>query len=209
VSDRIDPSPDRTTRISDSDRERVAQILYRAAGENRLTLDELRERIDGVYAAKTAADLDPVLRDLPVSRSELVPIDAANVPADPRVGGRPGSRLSLGILSFAQRRGGWVVPRQHFSAAVWGRAEIDLREARFAEQECVINTIALLGGIEIIVPDDITVSVGGFGLLGRFGGTESYGPPGAPVVRIRGVAIWGAVVVTRRPAGAETAQPEK
>jgi hypothetical protein len=200
------PPRDRATRASDADRERVAQVLYRAAGENRLTLDETQQRLDAVYSAKTLGELDPVLADLGVDAAALVPVtpvEATPVPLDPRIGGRPGSRFSIGIVSFAQRKGGWVVPPRHTSTAVYGRAEVDLREARFAEQEVRINAFALIGGVEIIVPEGATVSVSGLGLLGRFGGEESQGPPGAPVIRIRGLAIWGAVMVTRRPAGTD------
>jgi hypothetical protein len=209
VSERLGQPDDRVTRASDADRERIAQVLYRAAGENRLTLDEMQQRIDVVYAAKTLRELDPVLADLGVDAAALVPVaraDAPALPLDQRIGGRPGSRFSIGIVSFAQRRGGWVTPRRHTSPAGYGRAEVDLREARFAEQEVAINAFALLGGVEIIVPEDVTVSVSGLGLLGRFGGEESQGPPGAPVIRIRGLAVLGAVLVTRRPADAEQQQ---
>jgi hypothetical protein len=206
VNERADH--DRTVRASDADRERVLQILYRATAENRLTLDEMQERVDVVCAARTLGEMDPVLSDLP---ADLVPVRSADVvaaelatgPLDRRIGGRPGSRFSIGIVSFARRTGGWVMPRRHVSVAVYGRAELDLREARFAERETAITAFALFGGVEIIVPDDITVSVSGLGILGRFGGAESQGPPGAPVVRIRGGAVWGAVLVTRRPAPAE------
>jgi hypothetical protein len=60
-------SPD--IRASDSDRERVADILRRHCGEGRLTLDELGDRLSEVYAARTLGQLhDPggPLRELPV-----------------------------------------------------------------------------------------------------------------------------------------------
>jgi hypothetical protein len=44
--------PDRgNLRASDTDRERVAEVLREAAGDGRLTLEELDERLDAVYAA--------------------------------------------------------------------------------------------------------------------------------------------------------------
>jgi hypothetical protein len=55
-------------RASDSDRERVADLLRRHCGEGRLTLDELGERLAEVYAARTLEALhDPhgPLRELP------------------------------------------------------------------------------------------------------------------------------------------------
>jgi len=40
-------------RASDADRERVAKVLHEAMGEGRLTLAEVEERLQAVYAAKT------------------------------------------------------------------------------------------------------------------------------------------------------------
>ena len=55
-----------------------------------------------------------------------------------------------------------------------------------------------MGGIDIVVPDDITVIVSGIGFMGAFEDTAHVqGPPGAPVVRINGVALMGGVEVHR------------
>jgi len=56
-------------RIGDADREAIAAQLREHYADGRLTLDELNERLDQTFAAKTRADLDVVMRDLPhVSR---------------------------------------------------------------------------------------------------------------------------------------------
>lgn len=52
-------------RIGDADREATAAQLRDHYADGRLTLDELNERLDQTFAAKTRADLDVVLRDLP------------------------------------------------------------------------------------------------------------------------------------------------
>jgi hypothetical protein len=52
-------------RASDADRERFAETLREAAGEGRLEPDELEERLEAVYAARTLADLDSLTADLP------------------------------------------------------------------------------------------------------------------------------------------------
>jgi len=54
-----------TLRISDAERETVAVRLRDAAAEGRLTLEEADERQQAVYAARTAADLEPLTADLP------------------------------------------------------------------------------------------------------------------------------------------------
>ena len=54
-------------RVSDADRHRVGELLREAAGEGRLDIEELEERLEAAYAAKTYADLVPLTADLPVS----------------------------------------------------------------------------------------------------------------------------------------------
>src|SRR5436190_1698862 len=69
---------------SDADRDRVADILREALAEGRLTADEHAERVDGVYRAKTHADLEPLVRDLPgahTPRRSTAPAPAPNRPA--------------------------------------------------------------------------------------------------------------------------------
>ncbi|WP_297545053.1 DUF1707 domain-containing protein [Amycolatopsis sp.] len=195
-------------RASDVDREQVAQILHRALSEGRITMDELEERLTTVYAAKTLGELKPVTADLPVP--EGGPSSAALAPSqtralglpDDRIGGHPGSMTSIGIMSGAVRKGSWVLPPQHNTLAFWGGAEIDLRYARFAEKQSTITAIAIMGGIEIIVPDDINVEVTGFGFMGAFVQEDKSGAPPAPAtaptVRITGLAFWGGVNVVRK-----------
>jgi hypothetical protein len=54
-------------RVGDADREAAAAQLREHYADGRLTLDELNERLDQTFAAKTTADLNTVMRDLPQS----------------------------------------------------------------------------------------------------------------------------------------------
>src|SRR5215468_2934905 len=99
--------PDRgSLRASDADRERVANVLREAAGDGRLTMDELDERLDAVYAAKTYAELEPITHDLPGAGDTYVPAVAPRPTADPgRYGGEPTSHGAIAILGGFTRRG--------------------------------------------------------------------------------------------------------
>src|SRR5947209_3814004 len=57
-------------RASDSDRDAVAERLRRATGEGRLLASELEERLESAFSARTYGELDAVVSDLPVTRSE-------------------------------------------------------------------------------------------------------------------------------------------
>lgn len=194
--------PDRgNLRASDSDRERVADILRQAAGDGRLTMEELDERLDAVYAAKTYAELEPITKDLPAAGTAHAPVPAPAPAGDiSRVGGVPASHNAVAVLGGATRKGEWVVPQNFNAVAVLGGVELDFREARFAERVVTIHAVAILGGIEITVPEDVTVHVSGVGIMGGFDDSASgEGPPGAPEIVINGVAILGGVEVKRKP----------
>jgi hypothetical protein len=65
VRDEAWPQRDPTLRASDADRERVAERLREHAGAGRLSMDELSERLETVFAARTLGELEPPLADLP------------------------------------------------------------------------------------------------------------------------------------------------
>jgi hypothetical protein len=71
-------------RAADTDRETVVARLRTALSEGRLELHEFDERVAEAYQAKTYAELDRLLTDLPgvapVSRSQLAPTPPAPVP---------------------------------------------------------------------------------------------------------------------------------
>lgn len=189
-------------RVSNDDRERVARVLHDSMAEGRLTVNELEERLDKVYAAKTFGDLEPLTRDLPIAQQKgalALPRPAA-APVS-RVGGRGTSSNAIAVMSGTTRKGLWTVPPTFTAFAMMGGVEIDLTDARFEEAETTIQAFAIMGGIEIWVPADITVQVNGTGFMGAF---ESYVQdqiqprPGAPIVRITGLAFWGGVDVKRR-----------
>ena len=53
--------------VSDADRERVAERLRAAAGDGRLTPAELEERLEIAFSARTDAELEPLVADLPAA----------------------------------------------------------------------------------------------------------------------------------------------
>jgi hypothetical protein len=55
-------------RVSDAEREAAATELREHYAAGRLTLEELNERVDKAFAAKTRADLNAVMTDLPSAR---------------------------------------------------------------------------------------------------------------------------------------------
>lgn len=177
----------RDLRVSDADRDRVAAILRDAAGEGRLDLGELDERLTLVYAAKTYGDLESVTQDLPLTPSTPV--------AGPRA-----PRWLVWILGGGQRRGGWTPPDEMTVVAFWGGGKLDLREARFAGPQVKIRAFTVMGGVDVIVPENAEVHVNGVGIMGGFDSRAAgAGAPGAPRIVVTGFSFWGGVDVKRRP----------
>ena len=59
------------TRASDEDRERVVSELNAHTVAGRLDTDELEERTQAAYSARTTAELDALRQDLPATKAEL------------------------------------------------------------------------------------------------------------------------------------------
>lgn len=196
--------PDRI-RASDADRERVAALLHRAIGEGRLTLAEVDERLHSVYAAKTFGELRPIVRDLPGHELAL-PVSSTMAPTqrDASVAGRdarvvpgPATGHAVAVFGGVQRKGRWAVPAEMSLTTVMGGADLDLTDATFASSEVTIKVFALFGGAQITVPPDVQVVNNVFAL---FGGVDNKAteapPPGAPVLRVTGFAMFGGVGIT-------------
>lgn len=188
-------------RISDADRHKVAELLRQAAGEGRIDLDELDERLEATYQAKTYGDLVPITADLPAAGG------AAPTPVPTRTGptaGVPAVRYSsaIAIMSETKRAGVWLVEAEQTAVAVMGSVVLDLREAQFESHEVLVTANAVLGEVKVIVDAGTTVILEGVGVMGEFSEQRPKVPfdaeQGGPVVRMRGFAMLGSVHVVRK-----------
>lgn len=193
-------------RASDADRDRVTTVLSTAYAEGRITREEHDERLDQVMRAKTFDDLVPIT-------SDLVPLTAAPTPATTAPPAVPatspsaqfeidtsrdsGSDQMIAIFGGASRKGRWRMPRQSTAIALFGGIDLDLTEATFEATELEITGFWCFGGLDIKAPAGIEVRDRTAGI---FGGTDIKGlgdaAPGAPVITIKGVSLFGGVSVT-------------
>lgn len=70
----MEPNPE--IRASDADRDRVADMLREHCAQGRITLDELQERLEVTYAARTIGALRAVTADLPEEDLYELPVPA-------------------------------------------------------------------------------------------------------------------------------------
>ncbi|MFW0786826.1 DUF1707 domain-containing protein [Gordonia sp. CPCC 206044] len=198
------PAPDdrrARLRAADADRELVHQILSAAMARGSLSPDEYQERAGKAVAAKTFGELDALTDDLPVGQLG-VPMPFVGEPSASRVSPGSGRRPvahRVAIMSGAELRGNATVADTLTATAVMGGVEIDLREVEFTAPVLTIRCATIMGGVDITVPPDVTVEIGGWAIMGGFGGRAAgKGVPGAPTVRVVGFALMGGVDVKRK-----------
>ncbi|MBT2389643.1 DUF1707 and DUF2154 domain-containing protein [Streptomyces sp. ISL-1] len=193
-------------RASDAERERVAERLRDAVAEGRLDMEEFGQRLDDAYEARTHGELEPLVSDLPaagtVSASPAVAAGSGGWAQ--RVGGPATSKWAFAFWGGFGRKGTWTVARRFTSFTMMGGGELDLREARFEDRVTVIRCIAIMGGVNIVVPPDLNVEVNGIGFMGGFAEQgEGNSDPAAPRVIVTGFALMGGVNVERKRTRAE------
>lgn len=189
------PVAEADLRASDADRERVAELLRDAYAEGRLDVDEHAERIEAAYGARTLGELAPLTRDLPAHHSisfEKPPLGAGTPGRAPLPPARQEAPTMLAVFGGASRKGRWRIGSHLRAVAVFGGIEIDLTDAVFESPEVVIEVTAIFGGVEIKVPENVSLHGGGVGIFGGFDVKEqTAADPYAPVVRIKGAAVFG------------------
>jgi len=97
-------------RVSDAERTQTADLLRRHLSEGRLTMEEFSDRVEEAYEARTRADLQHTLRELPdLSRPRPRPSRPAPT-NDPERERR--------IQRFRKNLGGWLTPN-FICIAIW------------------------------------------------------------------------------------------
>ncbi len=173
-------------RASDGEREAVVARLQTAAGEGRLTLDELADRLDRALSAVTRAELEPLATDLPEQPATSAP---------------QARRWIVGIMGGGDHGGRWRIASRCTVVNLMGGADLDLTDAIVDGSETEIRVFSLMGGSDIVVPDGVHVELSGFAFMGgndlRLEG-KAPPPPGAPVVRVRAYSVMGGTDVKLR-----------
>ncbi|MEN3534810.1 DUF1707 domain-containing protein [Microbispora sp. ZYX-F-249] len=130
-------------RAGDRDRDRTADRLRAAVGEGRITLDELTDRLDRLYAARTYGELEALVADLPGTRAPEV----RSEPADDLLLFTRGTRA-------VRKTGRWRVPPRITLDCTWRTAVVDFRYADCPHREIgmTVRCDSMFGDVVIRVP---------------------------------------------------------
>ena len=165
-------------RASHADRDQVAELLRVAAGDGRLSPEELDDRLERALTARTYAELATLTADLPATPgATVVPPGAGAVSATPK------DLIRIHVHgSSARRDGRWVVPRELDIKVRGGTVTLDFTEAVITQPLLRITAEVTGGGLRLITRPGIVVDAGDISLNG--GGLELPEPPdpGAPVL---------------------------
>src|ERR1700749_4486516 len=87
-------------RAADADRDHMAGLLGTAYAEGRLTKDEYDARLEAAWSARTYADLDQLVTDLPVQAPVPVEAEPAAVAPVAKPNGLAVASLACGLAQF-------------------------------------------------------------------------------------------------------------
>ena len=181
-------------RASDRDRDAVVQRVQEAFAEGRLDDTEFDERMRAALTARTLAELDVLLADLPATRPAAGPA--------PAIARRGPGRFAIALKSSVQRAGRWRVPERYTTVVYKGDGWLDLRAAELSGPVTTFVTVAYKSRVTILVPPGVRVEMTGFGVTQGLADDEDPGyrlPVDAPVIHVRGIAYKGTVEITTHP----------
>lgn len=179
--------------VTDADREHAVELLQRATGEGRLTLDEFSTRAGVAWETDDRA----ALAELTAGLAEPPPVGTSQPLAE-----------VTAIFSEHKQGGKWRLPRRLRIRSIFGSAKLDLREATISAEslnEGVVDIHArvLFGECKITVPQGVEVEMYG---SSNFGTRHLDLDPvprraGTPIVRIHAKVWFGELRVRSAPPG--------
>ncbi|RZB20149.1 DUF1707 domain-containing protein [Streptomyces sp. F001] len=170
-------------RASHADRDRVVEVLTAAAGDGRLTAEELDERVGAALSARTMGELAALTGDLPVvaEAKDVVRIEQEG--------------------SSVRRDGTWAVPRRLAIESTWGDVTLDFTEAVITYDTLRIELDMQGGTLRLVTRPGVVVDTDA--LVTDYSTIRTRGSRGADGPVVLRVEVCGRLgygrVVTRAP----------
>ncbi|UVI35199.1 DUF1707 SHOCT-like domain-containing protein [Brevibacterium spongiae] len=194
-------------RIGDVERDAAIEVLRTAAGEGRITVEELDDRMELIAIARFPDDLDRVLADivteLPSERSTIELSGAREgVTPETHAGELPGNREVLrSPWTGLTRQGRWPVKPYLRCEPAGVLLELNFLEVITDLEIIDIDVAARTGTLKLIVPDSWGVDSTGLARspisVTTFKANETA-QEGHPTIRVRG-SIGSGAFIARGP----------
>ncbi|MGY5059950.1 DUF1707 SHOCT-like domain-containing protein [Streptomyces sp. 900105755] len=177
-------------RASHTDRDRVVDVLRIAAGDGRLTADELDERVEAALSARTLGELIALTADLP-------PVSAVSGTTVAEV--KDVVRIEQIHSGAVERVGRWVLPRRMELAVTWCDVTLDFTEAVITQDTLRIDVAMAGKTLTLITGPGVEVVLDGLSLVHcKLRHRRMRTPPNTPValqVELVGQKTHGRLVV--------------
>lgn len=177
----------RAVLASDAEREHMVERLREATAEGRLTLEELAERSEAAYLARTREELESVGEDLP------------HVTAPDSAGSATGQRTFRATFGDLIHHSPSLAHGLE-ATAVLGDLTLDLCASPAPPTgELTIQARAIVGDVHLVLPEGVRVEMNCSKVLGDLRDlTRKHSGPEAitPLVRISGSAVFGDIIVS-------------
>jgi hypothetical protein len=168
--------PGGALRASHDDRDRAVEVLRVAAGDGRITAEELDERVGAALTARTYGELAALISDLPPTPGSL-----------PLTPGSPGAKAKDLVriecdTGTASRDGPWLVPRRMEVRLRMGSVTLDFTEAVISWPSLEIDADIQTGTLTLVIAPGILVSTDDMAIST---GTVKVDAPWGPEVPVR------------------------
>jgi hypothetical protein len=178
-------------RASHEDRDQVVDVLRVAAGDGRLTAEELDERVGAALTARTMGELADLTADLPTVTS------ASRGAAEVK------DLVRIEQEGASTRRGeGWVVPRRMEIRSMWGEVVLDFTQAVITHDRLRLDLDIRGGSLKLLTRPGVVVDTDDLVThYAKIKARRSAAPETSVVLRVEvaGELHYGQVVV--RPPG--------
>jgi len=149
-------------RVSHEDRDQAAESLRIAAGDGRLTAEELDERLESALTARTYDDLASLVADLPAAGTALAPLPGPLAALLPGGTGHAPAKELIKIHTasgHSVRVGRWTVPARMDLKVTSGHIKVDFTEAVITQPTLHIDAEVRSGHILLITKPGIAVEL--------------------------------------------------
>jgi hypothetical protein len=182
----------------DTLREETVDQLIMNYGHGKLSREAFERRLDEALDTKSHERLLELTRDLDLKADRQYTAQKKaelGIQVDPSAAnGLDDAEHIINVFAGNNRRGAWDVPRHIRVFNLFGGAELDFSDARFAAETTYITVLCLFGGVNIRVRDGmrtISKALCVFGGVDNRGGTTA--DPNAPLLVVEGFCMFGGV----------------
>ncbi len=173
-----EPVPRGELRASHEDRDRVVEVLRVAAGDGRLTAEELDERVGAALTARTYNELAALVADLPSAPGAPVSVPVSAAPA-----AKPREVVRIDCQQGnTDRRGHWTVPQRLDVRIEAGNVTLDFTSAEITSPTLQIDVDIHHGNLKLVTRPGIVVNTDDLAIHGSNVKVAAMPPSDVPVM---------------------------